>query len=255
VVVQVLEGESLDPLECSAIGRTVIRDLPPNLPKGWPVEVTYEYGVNGRLSVRAKVRGTNKEVHLELERDESMSTDRLARWKNVLAGGGGLDAFDLAIQSELEDLKRQATARGGAQPAAAPRPVQQQPTQHQPLQPRPASTQPQMQPTVQPTVQPRMQPVATPQVVGRPAPSGAPGSVPAAEFKPMPQPVSQPGPVPSGPARSPAPQPQTPAFQTALSNNVAFTCPHCRQVSQVSSTLAGRQANCPRCGGAIIVPG
>ena len=40
IVVQVLEGESSLPGECTAIGRTVIRDLPDGLPKGWPVEVT-----------------------------------------------------------------------------------------------------------------------------------------------------------------------------------------------------------------------
>jgi molecular chaperone DnaK len=115
VVVQVLEGESLEPSECSAIGRTVIRQLPPNLPQGWPIEVSYEYGVNGRLSVRAKVRGTDREVHLDLERDESLSAERVSRWKRVIASGGGLDAFDLAIQQELNELKQQA-ARGGQLP-------------------------------------------------------------------------------------------------------------------------------------------
>lgn len=123
VVIQVLEGESLNPDECSAIGRTVIRDLPVRLPKGWPIEVTYEYGVNGRLSVRAKVRGTDKEVHLELERDESLSNDRLLRWKKVVDEGGGLDAFELAVQDELDQLQRRGRpqdmlpALGGAAPA------------------------------------------------------------------------------------------------------------------------------------------
>lgn len=105
VVVQVLEGESSNPGECTPIGRTVIRDLPPNLPQGWPVVLTYEYGVNGRLTVNAKVQGTNREVKLELERDASMSRDRLAAWKRNIAQGGGLDAFDLAIQQELDQLK------------------------------------------------------------------------------------------------------------------------------------------------------
>lgn len=131
VVVQVLEGESLEPEHCTPIGRTVIRDLPPNIPQGWPVDVTYEYGVNGRLTVHALVKGTDREVHLQLERDESLSADRVNAWKGAIAKGGGLDAFDLAIQAEMETLKRHADLSGvgkhkiagalaGPQPAVAP---------------------------------------------------------------------------------------------------------------------------------------
>ena len=87
VVVQVLEGESLEPEHCTPIGRTVIRDLPPNIPQGWPVDVTYEYGVNGRLGVHALVKGTDREVRLELEREESLSPDRMSAWKNTIAKG------------------------------------------------------------------------------------------------------------------------------------------------------------------------
>ena len=58
IAVQILEGESSLPGECTAIGRTVIRDLPEGLPKNWPIEVTFEYAANGRLKVRAAVPGT-----------------------------------------------------------------------------------------------------------------------------------------------------------------------------------------------------
>lgn len=112
VVIQVLEGESSNPDECTSIGRTVIRNLPPNLPQGWPVEVTYEYGVNGRLSVRASVKDTDREVKLELERDESMSDSRITQWRKVIAGGGGLDTFDLAVQAELDQLRGRAAQAG-----------------------------------------------------------------------------------------------------------------------------------------------
>lgn len=60
IAIRVLEGESAIPGECTLIGRTVIKNLPPNLPKGHPVEVTYEYAANGRLSVRARVPGTDQ---------------------------------------------------------------------------------------------------------------------------------------------------------------------------------------------------
>ena len=52
------------PEECTAIGRTVIRDLPAGLPKNWPVEVTFEYASNGRLRVHGLVPGTHQSVVL-----------------------------------------------------------------------------------------------------------------------------------------------------------------------------------------------
>ena len=76
IVIQILEGESSLPSECTAIGRTVIRDLPEGLPKNWPVEVTFEYGANGRLTVQAMVPGTGQSAMLELERAVSRSRGR-----------------------------------------------------------------------------------------------------------------------------------------------------------------------------------
>ena len=101
VVVQVLEGESKEPDECSMIGRTVIRGLPADLPQGWPVHVTYEYQMNGRLSVVARLQETNREVRLELERTASMSRERVERWKQVIELQQGLDSLDGLIRQEL----------------------------------------------------------------------------------------------------------------------------------------------------------
>ena len=112
VVVQVLEGESKEPDECSMIGRTVIRDLPPGLPQGSPVEITYEYMTNGRLSVLAKLKETNREVRLELERTASMSRERVQRWKQVIDKEGGLESLDSLIQQELSDTQQNAADFG-----------------------------------------------------------------------------------------------------------------------------------------------
>ncbi|HVX13793.1 MAG TPA: Hsp70 family protein [Pirellulales bacterium] len=101
VMVQVLEGESSTPSECTAIGRTSLRDLPPGLPAGWPVEITYQYETNGRLHVTAVVPGTKSEVKLELEREGALSNERLARWKQVVSTDGGLDLFSEIISDEL----------------------------------------------------------------------------------------------------------------------------------------------------------
>jgi molecular chaperone DnaK len=101
IVIQVLEGESTLPGECMAIGRTVIRDLPAGLPKGWPVEVSFEYGENGRLTVRGQVPGTHREVVLDLERDVGLSNEGISRWKQAVASTAGFDAFESMIQEVL----------------------------------------------------------------------------------------------------------------------------------------------------------
>jgi molecular chaperone DnaK (HSP70) len=66
----VLEGESLNPDECITVGQALVRDLPPGLPEGYPVEVTFAYGTNGRLNVRVLVPGTNVEKQLDFVTDQ-----------------------------------------------------------------------------------------------------------------------------------------------------------------------------------------
>ena len=109
IVVQVLEGESKTPSQCSPIGRAVIRNLPEHLPKGWPVEVTYEYLTNGRLDVKAKIPGTSRQVELELQREQSMTSERIGRWKSVVAEAKGFDAFegmlDDVVQAHREEKR------------------------------------------------------------------------------------------------------------------------------------------------------
>jgi len=104
VVVKVLEGESTSPDECTPIGKTVIRDLPGGLPAGWPVSVTYEYLTNGRLKVSAEVQGTNRPVHLELERDGSLSNTLVSQWSRVVAAGAGLNACAMMTRGETPIL-------------------------------------------------------------------------------------------------------------------------------------------------------
>ncbi|HQU42718.1 MAG TPA: Hsp70 family protein, partial [Pirellulales bacterium] len=105
IVVQVLEGESSAPSDCTSIGRTSLRDLPPGLPAGWPVEITYEYETNGRLKVSATVPGTNREVKLQLEREGALSDERIARWKQAVSTDGGMDVFADIIADELKLAK------------------------------------------------------------------------------------------------------------------------------------------------------
>lgn len=68
ISVQVMEGDAPDPTACSLLGKCRIVDLPPDMPKGTPVEVTYSFDKTGRISVSAREKLTNKEASIEIER-------------------------------------------------------------------------------------------------------------------------------------------------------------------------------------------
>jgi molecular chaperone DnaK len=84
VRIVVVEGESEMPEACTEVGVAVIRDLPPNLPAGWPVEVRFEYAENGRLTVAARLSGHESVVTTEFIRDNSLSDDDLMLWAENL---------------------------------------------------------------------------------------------------------------------------------------------------------------------------
>ena len=76
VSVQVLEGDAPDPSACLLLGKCRIVDLPPNLPKGSPVEVTYSFDKAGRISVVASVAG--QQANIEIERRGTLSDEQVA---------------------------------------------------------------------------------------------------------------------------------------------------------------------------------
>ena len=182
VAVQVLEGESTSPDQCTRIARAALRQLPEGLPQGYPIEVTYEYGTNGRLSVRAKLPGTSKELNIELERERSMNDDRVARWKRIVSNEKGFDAFEAALQEvlQMDDVEEGSTTkpaprlpsqplRGSDRPAgtggneaARPGPAKGVTTAH--LENKPKSP-PQIEPAQKPAAmqKPEFKPVASPE--------------------------------------------------------------------------------------------
>jgi molecular chaperone DnaK len=84
VRIVVVEGESEMPEACTEVGVAIIRDLPPNLPAGWPVEVRFEYAENGSLTVGGKLSGHESVVTTEFVRDNSLSDDDLMLWAESL---------------------------------------------------------------------------------------------------------------------------------------------------------------------------
>ncbi len=80
VEVRVLEGESERPEVCTQVGVCAIRDLPPNLPVGWPVRVSYSYEANGRLHVTARVKGHSQGVVTDFLCENRMPDEDLDLW-------------------------------------------------------------------------------------------------------------------------------------------------------------------------------
>jgi molecular chaperone DnaK len=88
--VYILEGEAKDPDACTLIGDFRVVDLPPNLPAGSPVEVTYSYDANGRIHAEAKELTGNRVAATEIVRDMGL-TDQ------------GVDSFEkLATEYRVE---------------------------------------------------------------------------------------------------------------------------------------------------------
>jgi hypothetical protein len=96
------------------------------LPKGWPVEVTYEYLTNGRLDVQAKLPGTSRGVELELQREQSLTSEQMGKWKKVIEAAEGFDAFEGMLDDVMQAhrMDRQALKKAAAAvPAALAKPT------------------------------------------------------------------------------------------------------------------------------------
>jgi molecular chaperone DnaK len=86
ILVQIVEGESASPDDCSQIGKCSVRDLPQNLPAQTPIEVRFRYHENGRLSIQVNVQGTDKQLTHEISRENSLTQDQLDSWRMYISG-------------------------------------------------------------------------------------------------------------------------------------------------------------------------
>jgi len=87
VAIRVIEGGDASGNDATSIGTCVVRDLPPGLPKGTPVDVTFTYTANGRLLVHARLPDLQQEASLAIERDSGMSQTNLQEWERRLRNG------------------------------------------------------------------------------------------------------------------------------------------------------------------------
>ena len=77
ISVQVVEGDAPDPRACSLLGKCRIAELPANLPQGSPVDVTYAFDKNGRISVTAKEKTGGKEAAIDIERHGALDDKQI----------------------------------------------------------------------------------------------------------------------------------------------------------------------------------
>jgi len=82
----ILEGDATDPDACTTIGDFRIVNLPPNLPAGSPVEVTYKYDKNGRISATAKELTGNIEAKTEIVRDSGLNDENVNSFEALAQG-------------------------------------------------------------------------------------------------------------------------------------------------------------------------
>lgn len=89
ILVNIVEGESASPEDCSELGKCVVRDLPDNLAAQTPIEVRFRYLENGRLTIVVSV-GDREMLH-EISRENSLSEEQLESWRQYIAAVDGSD--------------------------------------------------------------------------------------------------------------------------------------------------------------------
>jgi molecular chaperone DnaK len=85
VHVEILEGDAVDPAACELIGDFRVFNLPQDLPKGSPIEITYAYDSSGRISATAKELTGNNEASAEIVRDSGMDDESVVNAFEVLS--------------------------------------------------------------------------------------------------------------------------------------------------------------------------
>jgi len=101
VKVEIIEGGDDSGQNAIEIGKLVITDLPPDLPKDTAVDVEFQYEQNGRLIVNAWLPTADRDAKLELDRAAGLTDEAMDEWKQRIDQGMA-DAEDV----DLKELER-----------------------------------------------------------------------------------------------------------------------------------------------------
>ena len=102
VVVNVLEGESVNPNDCNRLGKCKISNLPADLKAGSKVRVHLTLDVGGRLSVAAVIPATRQSTSAIMERDHSDPLRSLLDYRSEIYGNNAKE--DENLLPKLDDL-------------------------------------------------------------------------------------------------------------------------------------------------------
>ncbi|MBQ4144903.1 MAG: Hsp70 family protein [Thermoguttaceae bacterium] len=91
LLVQIVEGESSSPDNCTFIGNCKIPNFPPNLPAVTEVHVIFQYMPDGRLKVDVQIPDANAEVSQEFNRENNLSKTLLDGWRQYISGEAPTD--------------------------------------------------------------------------------------------------------------------------------------------------------------------
>ena len=84
ILVQIVEGESNNPADCSQIGKCTVAELPLNLAAKTPIEVRFKYEENGRLTVVVQVQGAKNFLRHEMSRENSLTREQMDGWRDYI---------------------------------------------------------------------------------------------------------------------------------------------------------------------------
>lgn len=87
VLVRVVEGGTDSGAHATQIGTCVVTELPPALPSGTPVHVTFRYGQDGRLTVQASLPGLGCQAKLTIQRVSGLTEGQIEKWSELLREG------------------------------------------------------------------------------------------------------------------------------------------------------------------------
>ena len=120
VVVSVVEGGTDSGAGATLIGKCRVTDLPANLSKGTPVNVTFKYATDGRLLVDAEVPSADVKAQTTIQRSSGMTEAELEYWTTKIAAGIKIDT------DQLPSEEAEPAGNGGA-PKKKPAPVSKSP--------------------------------------------------------------------------------------------------------------------------------
>ena len=84
VTVEIVEGEANAVEDCLLVGTCVIQSLPPGLPKGSPIVVTFNYDADGRLHVHAVHMASGAWAETFIRRGEGVDAARVHMNREIL---------------------------------------------------------------------------------------------------------------------------------------------------------------------------